>query len=138
MGAGDYEPVSCCSIFERVRARNIQSRRCRLAARMRRGVVVAMRGKLTLLVLALTMFSPGCALIKDCVHGVSTSITDCVDDARERGRNWKCAEGTWQQIRASDPHACSRDYAHGVKEGFADYLYGGKEQLPAVAPAHYR
>jgi hypothetical protein len=97
-----------------------------------------MRGKLTLLVLALTMFSPGCALIKDGVHGVSTSISDCVDDARERRRNWKCAEGTWQQIRASDPLAYSRDYAQGFKEGFAEYLYSGKEDPPAVAPAQYR
>lgn len=97
-----------------------------------------MKGRLTLFVLALTIVSPGCALIKDGVRGVRTDISDCMDDARERKRNWKCAEGTWEQIRTTDPHAYSPDYAQGFKEGFAEYLYSGKEDAPAVAPAHYR
>jgi hypothetical protein len=91
-----------------------------------------------LVVMVLTMLSPGCALIKDGVRGARTDIRDCVDDARERMRNWKCAEGTWKQIRTTDPHAYSPDYAQGFKEGFAEYLYSGKEDAPALAPAHYR
>jgi hypothetical protein len=69
---------------------------------------------------------------------VRTDIQDCVDDARERRRNWKCAEGSWTQIRSTDPHAYSPDYGQGFKEGFAEYLYSGKEDSPALAPAHYR
>src|SRR6266702_5246875 len=108
-----------------VRARDNPSRGFGFAAGVRPGVVVAMRGKLTLLVMALTMASPGCALIKDGVRGVSTDIRDCVDDARERRRNLKCAEGTWKLIRTTDPHAYAPDYAQGFKEGFAEYLYSG-------------
>jgi hypothetical protein len=97
-----------------------------------------MKGKLTLVVLALTGFNSGCALIQDGVSNACTEIRDCVDDARERARNRRWAEAAWAETCSTDPRVFSADYANGFKAGFAEFLYCGHTEVPPLAPAAYR
>jgi hypothetical protein len=97
-----------------------------------------MRGKLTLLGLALALASPGCSLMYTGARVVSHEFTDCLDDACERVRNRKLAAAAWDRVCSTDPQVYSEDYGKGFREGFAEHLYHGGTQPPAVPPAHYR
>jgi hypothetical protein len=97
-----------------------------------------MRRTLALLVIALGLLSPGCAVIQDGVRVVSTDLQDGVVDTRERHRNRKLAEAAWKEIAGTDACKYSADHGQGFVEGFADYLFWGKEEPPVVPPARYR
>jgi hypothetical protein len=89
--------------------------------------------------LALSLCSPGCALICDGVQTVCTSVGDAVDDTLECIRNRKWADAAWAEVCAGEPHDYSDDYAAGFRDGFTTYLFrGGDGEPPPVAPAKYR
>jgi hypothetical protein len=88
----------------------------------------------------LSLFSAGCTLIDNGARVLCTSVEDSVDDALERVRNRKWANEAWEQVTNSDPHqAFSADYAYGFKDGFAEYLFRGRDgEVPPLPPAKYR
>jgi hypothetical protein len=97
-----------------------------------------MRGKFTLLGLALALASPGCTLMHTGARVVSSEFTECLDDACERVRNRKWAAAAWDRVCTTEPQSHSDDYGRGFKDGFAEHLYHGGTQPPLVAPARYR
>src|SRR3954451_4826288 len=97
-----------------------------------------MRGKLSLCILALTLVSPGCAVISEGVHVISHEWGLEIDDCLERSRNRKWAEQAWANCPVSW-QPCSEDFALGFKDGFAEYLYrGGDCEPPLVPPTRFR
>jgi hypothetical protein len=61
------------------------------------------------------------------------------DNCIEHHRDYRLAEDVWKAIAEADPsHAFSPDFAHGFRDGFADYVYaGGTGEPPPVPPRYY-
>ena len=78
------------------------------------------------------------ALIQDGLHNIFSDACDSVDDTREYVRNRRWAADAWAQVCSSMPDGFSKEYAQGFKDGFAEYLYGGKPEPPPVAPKRFR
>jgi hypothetical protein len=92
-----------------------------------------------LLVLLLGFFSSGCIVVKDGGQRASVDFAESAEDARERVRDRQWAETAWKQnCAANHQRLVSPDYAQGFKDGFAEHLHSGQEQLPHSAPARYR
>jgi hypothetical protein len=104
-----------------------------------------MRHALGLALMVLSITSSGCALVQDSCRNVFVGLKTPVEEHREKARNRQWAEAAWQQVVGSCSHGFanhvdySKDYAHGFKDGFAEYLYrGGDGEPPLVAPLRYR
>jgi hypothetical protein len=91
-------------------------------------------------VLALGVLSPGCALVGDAAHLACDESAACVREHSERSRNRHWAQTAWKDYAAASPECSgSRDFEHGFKEGFAEYLYeGGPAEPPLLPPTRYR
>ena len=99
-----------------------------------------MRTRSQWLLIGLTLFSPGCALIGDGTCVAIHNVTEAVTDFGESVRNRKWAEAAFQELQHANPNtAYSDDYARGFKDGFANYLYrGGHGEPPLLPPPRYR
>ena len=99
-----------------------------------------MKAAVRLWLLGLGIVSPGCALVEDAGRNFCVALKTPLEIHRERVRNEKWAENSWQMICEKDgPAAHSADFAHGFKDGFAEYLFrGGDGEPPLVAPLKYR
>ena len=99
-----------------------------------------MKLRLALLLLGLCMPTAGCALIEDSARNMCVAISTPIETHLEKARNRNWAEEAWQKARGND-EMCNRseDFAHGFKDGFAEYLFrGGDGETPLVAPLRYR
>jgi hypothetical protein len=103
-----------------------------------------MRHALGLALMVLSIASSGCALVQDSCQNVLVSLKTPLEEHREKARNRRWAEEAWQQVACAshgfmNQVGHSEDYAHGFKDGFAEYLYrGGDGEPPLVAPLRYR
>src|SRR5262249_24203989 len=99
-----------------------------------------MRPALALLLLGLSVASPGCALVEDVSRNFCVSLSRPIAENREyvRAREW--ADEAWQRTGMMDGLGrSSGDYANGFEDGFAEYLYrGGDGEPPLLPPPHYR
>jgi hypothetical protein len=99
-----------------------------------------MRSVAVPLVLCLSLFGPGCALLQDATRDLCVSFSEPLEEMRERSRNRQWAEAAWQQVCATEGTADhSDDFATGFKDGYAEYLFrGGDGEPPMTPPLHYR
>jgi hypothetical protein len=99
-----------------------------------------MRAPFTLCLLAASLGSAGCVLVRDGTGIVGYKLRERCSDCGERWRDQRWAAQAWKQVKQSNPqHVYSDDYAHGFKEGFVDLLFrGGSGEPPLVAPRRYR
>ena len=99
-----------------------------------------MRPLLALSWFGLSLVCSGCALIEDANRNLLVALTTPIETHKEIARNKRWAETAWQKIcMNSGPRQFSRDYAHGFRDGYADYLFrGGDGEPPLLAPLHYR
>ncbi len=99
-----------------------------------------MRHALGLALIVWSITSSGCALVEDSCRNALVGLKTPIEEHREKARNREWAEAAWQQICAAGAGTFfSQDYAHGFKDGFAEYLFrGGDGEPPLVAPLRYR
>jgi hypothetical protein len=90
--------------------------------------------------IALSLLSPGCALIGASIDTVAYKTRECALEHEERSRNRKWAEAAWCDVCGANPQTtCSRSFAEGFKTGYAEYLYAGEPGTPpALPPRQYR
>src|SRR5438270_357635 len=101
-----------------------------------------MKMKRILAILGLCMLGQGCGPI---TLGARTLVIEPIHycytgtNLAELHRDYHLADESWEAIAHADPgHTYSDDYAHGFKDGFADYLYaGGTGEPPPVPPRYY-
>lgn len=97
-----------------------------------------MRVRIALLLVLLSIPSPGC-LLHEATCVVANKTFGSLDDCKERWRNQKWAKEAWKGVVRTVEKPFSNDYADGFKTGFADYVYwGGTGELPPLAPRRYR
>jgi hypothetical protein len=90
--------------------------------------------------IALSLLSPGCALICASAETVAYKTKESFLEHEERSRDWKWAEAAWRDVCSANPQTpCSRSFAAGFKSGYAEYLYAGEPGTPpALPPRQYR
>src|SRR5207253_2095221 len=73
-------------------------------------------------------------------HNTCFSLCSAGEMDREARRNRQWAQAAWQKAWVTlPPGQRSEDYAHGFKDGYAEYLFrGGDGEPPLIAPARYR
>jgi hypothetical protein len=99
-----------------------------------------MRVQFALFFICSAAFCQGCNLPCVATGCVSSRMTQCIDDFKERARNSRWAKTAWQDYVSADPEAhFSADYEAGFLDGFTDYLYrGGNGDPPPLPPKMYR
>jgi hypothetical protein len=99
-----------------------------------------MRPRHALWMIALSLLSPGCALVGASVETVAYKTKETFLEHEERSRDWKWAEAAWRDVCSANPQTpCSRSFAEGFKCGYAEYLYAGEPGTPpALPPRQYR
>src|SRR5436190_14016333 len=97
-----------------------------------------MRVRIALLLVLLSVSSPGC-LLHEAVSVVANNTLGSLADHAERCRNERWAKDAWEECARTAEKPFSEDYADGFRTGFADYLYqGGDGEPPLLAPRRYR
>ena len=101
---------------------------------------MAMRRRYSVVLVALSILSPGCNLVGDGIRTTCACFEDAVEDVREYHRDLKLADEVWNNVCACKPgQSYSADYARGFRDGFVDYLYrGGNGDPPCLPPHRYR
>ncbi len=99
---------------------------------MRFGLLVSVAG------LAL-MTGSGCAVFATAACNVLAETKSIMEDCLEYKRDYRWAESAWTQFCQECPWlAGDVHYARGFKAGFAEHLYRGTVEPPAVPPPKYR
>jgi hypothetical protein len=101
-----------------------------------------MRNQLTIGILAICVFQPGCSMLES---GLRTLVIEPAHYCENANRWWSCqlnkllAQRAWEEIVYSDPtQNFSSAYADGFKKGYADFLeYGVSGSTPPVPPRRY-
>src|SRR5438105_8040426 len=87
----------------------------------------------------LSMLGSGCALAQDATRNLVMSVKIPIEVHQEKARNRQWAEAAWLSACAAEKTSHSGDYAHGFKDGYAEYLFhGGDGEVPLTPPLHYR
>jgi hypothetical protein len=99
-----------------------------------------MRPRHALWMIALSLLSPGCALVGASIETVAYKTKETFLEHEERSRDWKWAEAAWRDVCSANPQtSCSGSFAEGFKCGYAEYLYAGEPGTPpALPPRQYR
>jgi len=100
-----------------------------------------MRAKRIVFALVLCTLATGCNIYKYSVYNMFTASVSTANEACNLTQNCLAAEEAWKEekTKACPEANYSHDYAHGFKDGYADFLdYGGSGLPPATLPILYR
>lgn len=84
--------------------------------------------------LGLCALASGCSLVTSAARNVIVETRLCLDDLAEHNRNRKWAQAAWNQVCCESGEVAGKDYEHGFKDGFLDYLEGGGNGEPPTLP----
>ena len=91
------------------------------------------------ILVGLSLLSSGCALLEDGTRNTVLALRTPIAEHREVARNQRWAEDAWNGVCSAKPGPYSVAYAHGFKDGYAEFLFrGGDGEPPLVAPPYYR
>lgn len=91
-------------------------------------------------VVALSLGSSGCGIIKYSALNTVVAPARLVNECRNRNEECAAADVAWKQVQAACPDGrASKAYAKGFKKGFVEYLdANGNHQPPGMPPLWLR